>query len=182
MEVGDRERRGRLVLGAILLAVGLLALAGRAVGADAFAIGWPLLVIVPGLLLFAAAVATGGRAGSAFAVPAGVVTVTGIVLAVQNATGLWSTWAYAWALVAPGGIGIGLLVYGLLSGQRDLIRSGVPVLLTGVALFLGFGVFFEGVLGLNGAAIAGSETILAAGLVVLGALLIVGSQLGRRPR
>src|SRR5262245_28870344 len=124
------ERRGMLILGAILVIVGALALAGRSLGVDVLRIGWPLLVIGPGLLMFAAALTTGGKAGAAVAVPAGITTMTGLVLAVQNSTGLWATWAYAWALVAPGGVGMGLLVYGLLTGQRDLIRAGIPVVLT----------------------------------------------------
>ena len=79
METRRPEQRGMMVVGGMLLVVGVLALAGRAFGIDAFEVGWPLLVIVPGLLMFALAVATGGRAGSAIAVPAGIVTMTGFV-------------------------------------------------------------------------------------------------------
>jgi len=179
-ETREPQRRGMMVLGAVLLVVGVLALAGRSLGIDAFAVGWPLLIMVPGLLMFAVAVSTGGRAGSAIAVPAGIVTMTGLVLAVQNSTGLWATWAYAWALVAPGGVGIGLLVYGFLTGHREFVRAGLPVLGVGLALFLGFGFFFEGIIGLNGPAIVGAETILAGGLVVLGLVMIIGALIGRR--
>jgi hypothetical protein len=174
------ERRGMMVLGVVLVAVGVLAIAGRSLGFNAFEVGWPLLVIVPGLVMFAAAISTGGRAGSALAVPGGIVTMTGFVLAIQNSTGLWATWAYAWALVAPGGVGIGLVVYGVLTGQREFIRAGLPVLATGLALFLAFGIFFEGVIGLSGTAIVGAETLLAGGLVLLGAVLLIGGM--RRSR
>lgn len=175
------ERRGMMALGALFVVLGGLALGGRALGYDVLALGWPLFVIVPGVALFMGAVATGGRAGSALAVPGGIVTMTGLVLAVQNATDLWATWAYAWALVAPGGVGVGLLAYGLLTGQPEFSRAGLPILATGLALFLCFAVFFEGVLGLSGTAIIGADTLLAGGLVALGALILLGSLRRRAP-
>lgn len=181
METRPSEQRGMVVLGGLLLVVGILALAGRGVGIDVLELGWPLFVITPGILLLALAVSAGGAAGSAIAVPGGIVTMVGIVLAVQNATGLWATWAYAWALVAPGGVGLGLIVYGLLTGQRELVRAGLPIFGVGLGLFLGFGLFFEGVLGLNGTAVVGAETLLAGGLVVLGLVILAGGLLGRRP-
>jgi hypothetical protein len=181
METRPTEQRGMLVLGGLLLVVGALALAGRGLGVDAFELGWPLFVIVPGLLLFALAVTARGPAGAALAVPAGIVTMVGIVLAVQNATGLWATWAYAWALVAPGGIGLGLLAYGFVTGHRESVRAGLPIFGVGLGLFLGFGLFFEGVLGLNGSAFVGADSLLAGGLVVLGLVLLAGGLLNRRP-
>lgn len=181
METRPTEQRGMLVLGGLLLVVGVLALVGRGLGVDAFELGWPVLVIVPGLLLLGLAVSARGPAGAALAVPGGIVTMVGIVLAVQNATGLWATWAYAWALVAPGGVGAGLLAYGFLTGQREFVRAGLPVFGVGVGLFLGFGIFFEGVLGLNGTAIVGAESLLAGGLVVLGLVLLAGGLMNRRP-
>lgn len=180
IETRGPERRGMVIVGAMLLLVGVLALAGRSVGVDVFDLGWPLLVIVPGLLLFAAAVSTGGQGGSAIAVPAGIVTMAGLVLAFQNTTGLWATWAYAWALVAPGGVGLGIVAYGLVTEQRGVVQAGLPILGIGLALFLGFGIFFEGVLGLSGPAVIGAETLLAGGLIVLGIVLLVGGILGRR--
>ena len=52
------ERRGAIVLGAILIVVGIVFLVSNATG---FAIGaaWPLFIIVPGLILLAAAFAAG---------------------------------------------------------------------------------------------------------------------------
>jgi hypothetical protein len=176
----EPERRGMVGLGATLLVLGVLALAGRSIGFDAFDLGWPLFVVVPGPMMFAAAVSAGGRQGSAIAVPAGIITMTDLVLAFQNATDLWATWAYAWALVAPGGVGVGLSAYGFLTGQREFLRAGMPILAIGLALFLGFGILFEGVIGLNRTAIVGAETLLAGGLVVLGIVLVVGGLLGRR--
>jgi hypothetical protein len=106
--------------------------------------------------------------------------MTGLVLAFQNATDSYQTWAYAWALVAPGGVGVGLVIYGLLAGERDSLRAGVPVLISGLGLFLGFGFFFEGILGLSGARFVGFENAFAVGLVVLGVIVLVLGVVGRR--
>jgi len=53
----------------------------------------------------------------------GILTMVGVVLAVQEAYDLYQTWAYAWALVAPGGVGLGLTIYGLFTGRRDDLRA-----------------------------------------------------------
>jgi len=144
------------------------------------AIGWPLFVIVPGILLLAGSVFVGGRPGIGLAIPGGIVSMTGLVLAFQNATDTFQTWAYAWALVAPGGVGVGLVLYGLLAGERDSLRAGVPVLLTGLGLFLAFGFFFEGILGLSGARFLGFENAFAIGLIVLGVVVLGLGIVGRR--
>lgn len=176
------ERRSTFAIGIVLVVVGLAFLAVRQLGVDLTEAGWPLFVIVPGLVLFALAFVVGGRPGSGFAVGGAITTVTGLLLAFQNATGLWATWAYAWALVAPGGVGIGLLVYGTFTRQRDLALGGVWSLLVGLALFLVGAFFFESVIGLSGDRIEGLDTLLAAGVIVLGIVVVVFSLAGGRRR
>ncbi len=170
--------RGALVLGVVLIVLGALALAGRALSIDLFGIGWPVLVIAPGVALFAVAIGIGGAAGVAVAIPGGIVTMVGVVLAFQSATGLWATWAYAWALVAPGGVGLGMMLYGVVAGERDIARTGMPVLLTGLGLFIGFGLFFEGLLHLSGPDLSLGEPALAVGLVLLGVLVLLSGLVG----
>jgi hypothetical protein len=180
MSVADPTRRGTLVLGVALIIFGGLALLGRVLSIDLLGLGWPIFVVAPGLALFAAGLAVGGRAGLGLAIPGGIVTMVGVVLSFQAATGLWATWAYAWALVAPGGVGMALVLYGLLTGQPGIVRDGTPVLLTGIGLFLGFGLFFEGVLHLSGNRIPLSEPVFAAALVILGAAILLRGLVGRR--
>ena len=177
----DPARRGAIALGVVLILVGLVAIVGRAASLDVFSIGWPLFVLVPGLLMFAAAVGIGGRAGIALAIPGGIVSMVGLVLSAQAATGLWSTWAYAWALVAPGGVGVAMVVYGLLTRQREFVRLGLPVLGIGLGLFLAFGLFFEAVIHLNSLQGSGWESVLALGLIAIGLMVIVGGVVNRRP-
>jgi len=183
MQMGrNQAERGTVVLGLVLVVIGGLALLGRALSIDILGLGWPLFVLIPGIVMFAGGLAIGGRAGLALAIPGGIVSMVGIVLSVQAATGLWATWAYAWALVAPGGVGLAFLVYGLITGQPDLARNGVPILLTGLGLFVAFGLFFEGVLHLSGDALPLAEPVLATGLIILGAAILVLGVMGRRGR
>ncbi len=176
----DPERRGAIVIGVLLVLFGGLALLGNLLSYDLVAVGWPLFVVAAGLALFALGVSVGAPAGVGFAIPGGIVTMAGLVLAVQNATGLWATWAYAWALVAPGGVGLGMVAYGFLTGTRDIARGGMPPLLIGLGLFLGFGFFFEAILGLDTGTVAQVDSIFAAGFVLLGVVVIGLGLMGRR--
>jgi hypothetical protein len=164
--------RGALVVGGVLILVGLLFLAERLFEFDLGTYGWPLFVIVPGVLLLFAGLAAPVREGVGLAIAGTITTTTGLVLAFQNATDSWSTWAYAWALVGPASAGLGMAFYGLVRGVPGVASEGLRVLGVGLALFVGFGLFFEGVIGLSGEPfLIGSDylpfALIAAGLVVL---------------
>jgi hypothetical protein len=175
----DSSRRGTIVLGLALVILGGLALLGRVINVDLLGLGWPIFVLGPGIVLFVAGVAVGGKGGLGLAIPGGIVSMVGIVLAFQSATNLYGTWAYAWALVAPGGVGLAFVLYGLLTGQSDIARGGIPILLTGIGLFIGFGLFFEGVLHLSGLS-TNLDLLLAGGLVALGVAVLLLGLFGRR--
>jgi hypothetical protein len=96
-------------LGIVLVVLGLFALLVAVSGLDLTQYGWPLFVIVPGLTLLVVGFVGVGPGAS---IPGGIVTTLGLLLAYQNATGDWASWAYAWALVAPGGIGLGMYLPG----------------------------------------------------------------------
>jgi hypothetical protein len=174
------DNRGAVTLGIVLIVVGALLLVDRVVGIDLASAGWPLFVIVPGVLLLAWGVSMTGREGVGLAVGGGITTVVGLILAVQNATGLWATWAYAWALVGPGGTGLGLIAFGLTHGDEGLVSNGLRSLGSGLALFVAFGIFFEGVIGLSGTPFLSTDigpvVLIGAGVVVL----LVGLFRGRR--
>ena len=182
MGLADPERRGTIVLGLALVIFGGLALVGRALSIDFLGLGWPIFVVAPGIALFAASLAVGGRPGLALALPGGIVTMVGLVLSFQAATGRWATWAYAWALVAPGGVGVAMVLYGLFTGQGSIVREGWPVVLAGIGLFVGFGLFFEGVVHLSGDRLPIGEPVFAGALVVLGAAILLRGLLGNRAR
>jgi hypothetical protein len=172
--------RGGMIIGAILVVLGLLFLAERVVGFDLGEYGWPLFIIVPGVLVFLSSFAAPPREGSGLAVAGAITTTVGLVLAVQNVTGLYATWAYAWALVGPAATGLGLLLYGLVRGLPDLVSAGAKSLGTGLALFVGFGLFFEGVIGLSGDPFLVGSDYLPIVLIAAGGVLLVWSLLRSR--
>jgi hypothetical protein len=178
---GRRWLGGETALGGLLLLLGILVLAGQTL--DLGRVGWPVFVIVPGLGLAGLGLAATGRPGEVLAMVGGVVTMTGLVLLVQNATDRFDTWAYAWTLVLLVGSGIGRWLVGVVHGRRDLVAGGGWLIGAGLAGFLVLGVFFEVVIGLGGhrEGVAGryvlAAVLIAAGLVVLSRRLLVA----RRP-
>ena len=156
--------RGALLVGALLIVFGAVALVVRVSGVE---FGWPAWVILPGIALLIAAFAVPAPGGSGLAAAGGILTAVGAVLAVQAATGTYASWAYAWAIVAPGGVGAGLLLYGLLAHRGDIARGGLGSLVSGVVLFLIGFLFFEGVLHLNGTRFA-NLTDIAVPIVIMG--------------
>jgi hypothetical protein len=162
-----------MIFGVILILLGVLFLAERVLDINVGRYGWPLFILVPGVLLFLAALAAPPREGAGLATAAGIVTMVGVVLAIQNATNAWATWAYAWALVAPGGVGLGLTVYGLVRGVPELVSSGLRTLGAGLGLFVGFGLFFEGVIGLSGDPFLVGSDYLPIVLIGIGLVFLV---------
>lgn len=177
--VAPRQPQAGLVAGVVLVIVGSLFLLGRvtsiALGPDA----WPLWIIVPGIAMLAASLAIPPRGGLGLAIPGAIVTIVGLVLWVQATYDVYASWAYAWALVAPTGPGLGMLVYGLVRGEREIARDGLRTTLVGLGLFLGFALFFEGVIGLSGDRVAGLDQALPYVVIGLGVLLVVLSLTGR---
>jgi hypothetical protein len=137
--------------GALVIGLGLVLLGGAAllVQAGGIQVGWPAWIILPGVALIVGAIAVGGPGGSGMAAVGGIVTMVGVVLAVQDAYDLYQTWAYAWALVAPGGVGLGLAIYGLATRRWDDVRGGLGALAAGIVIFLVGFLFFEGVIDLS---------------------------------
>jgi hypothetical protein len=173
------DGRGGVVLGLVLIAIGGLLLLDRVANVDLGEAGWPLFIIVPGVLLLGWGISMPGREGVGLAVGGAITTVVGLILAVQNATGLWATWAYAWALVGPGGTGVGLLAHGLAHRDRGMVANGLRSLGSGLALFFAFGLFFEGVIGLSGPAFLSTD-IGPLILIGVGIVIVVAGLLGRR--
>ena len=162
-----------LAFGIILVAVGTVFLGLRlgniALGPDS----WPLWLIVPGLAMLVGSLFIPSRGGLGLAVPGVILAIVGGILWFQSAYGLYATWAYAWALVAPTGPGLAMLIYGAVHGDGDLALDGLRATLTGAGLFLGFGLFFEGVIGISGHRIENLDQVLPYAAIGLGILLIV---------
>ena len=136
----DSQRWGGFaVLGVLLLVGGIVAFLARQAGFDALDAvgdaGWPLFVVVPGAALLVASLFQRPPHGLALAIPGGVLTMTGLVLFYQQATGHWESWSYAWALVGPGAAGLATLVYGLVSRESKLVTVGLRLIVIAAAIF-----------------------------------------------
>jgi hypothetical protein len=177
---GRESRQGTVVLGAFLIALGAALLVSEQLNFSWERYGWPIFVIVPGLFLLLVGLAIPNEAGLGLAIPGGIITTVGLLLAFQDATGAWASWAYAWALVAPGSVGVTLSAYGLLHRRLDLLDAGLRTAASGLGLFVGFGLLFENIIGIDGdhqsTVLQNAFPLLA---VVLGALIVLMNLLPR---
>jgi hypothetical protein len=163
------------VLGVVLIAVGAAALILREVGVNLFASigpwGWPLFIIVPGLVLLVASLVPAPPRGLGFAIAGAIVTAVGSLLLYQSQTGHWESWAYAWALL-PMSAGVAMALYGAFASARGLVTNGLWLAgITGVIFAVG-AWYFEAVF-------AGTPPLLDAGnwwplaVIGVGAVLVV---------
>jgi hypothetical protein len=159
------------VLGAIALAAGLLLLVRQTAGVNFWSFAWALYWIVPGLACASVAALLGRRAAW-LAIPGYALLATGLLLFSTGLTNLWASWAYAWTLVAPGSVGIGLVFYGGLAGAPIARRTGRRLAGLGAALFLAGALVGELLLDLSGQGVGAVVALLGpALLLVVGPLL-----------
>jgi hypothetical protein len=185
MQVDDGRRwiNGEVALGGLLVLLGIVIVLGQALDLDLGRVGWPFLVITPGLALLGLGLAAPGRLGEVLATVGGVVTMAGLVLLVQNATDRFDTWAYAWTLVVLVGPGIGRWLVGVVRGRSDLAASGGWLIGAGLVAFLGLAVFFEVVVRIGGRPFGAASRYGLAALLILAGLLLLGRRLlaAKRP-
>jgi hypothetical protein len=168
-------------VGVLLVVVGLAFLVLEQFKFDFGRYGWPVYVIAPGLVLLLIGLAIPHEGGLGAAIPGGIITTVGLVLAYQEATGAYATWAYAWALVAPGAVGLTLTLYGLLHRRTDLLDAGLRTAAVGLSLFVGFGLFFENVIGLDeGRSTSDLHSALPLLAIGLGVIIVIVNLLPRR--
>lgn len=160
-------------VGVGLVVVGALFLAAQSIGLALGQYAWPLFVIAPGLLFFVLMGYFGREAGF-LAIPGSIVTASGALLFVTNLFDVWSVWSYAWTLVTPFSVGVGLWIWGAYAHNPELRRAGGIVMTVGLVLFAAFGFFFEVVLGIGALhAIGLSRVVFPAVLVLLGLWLVL---------
>jgi hypothetical protein len=168
-----RRSGSGIALGVVLVVVGAFYLVVQVAGVDLSSFGWPLFVIIPGLTLLIVGFVS---LGTGAAIPGGILTMVGLVLAYQNSTGYWTSWAYAWALVAPGGVGLGLFLQGLRERNDSLIRQGRSLMFIAALIFMVGFVFFESILNISG---INDQPLVKAALpalfIVIGILLLARS-------
>ncbi len=168
MNNNEQHERNTRALGLLLLAVGAWILVARFIHIDVEAWLWPFWIIVPGGLIMALGFRDTHRSNEGLVTFGSIVAVTGIILFIQNITGQWQSWAYAWALLFPGSIGLGQYLWGKRAGDVTEVHKGEKTMQVALVLFVAFGLFFEVVLGIGGFHLG------TAGRIVVPVLLIAG--------
>jgi hypothetical protein len=169
-----QSRPQSTVLGGLLVLVGAILLAAQFVRVDVGHYGWPLFVIAPGIVILFLALTARGAVGEGLAILGSIITVSGLILLYQNATDHFESWAYAWALVFPGAIGIGMILYGLKAGRPGNVRTGTRLAGIGLVVFLVGAAFFEGVIGIGGYHLDHTAGVAVGAIIIaLGALILV---------
>ena len=139
----NRSNAGALIGGALLIAFGLLSLAGNIFRWVDWGLLWPFIVIGIGALFFVAMFA-GGKSAAGFAVPGSIVGGIGLVLFYENVTQHWEMMSYFWTLIIFF-VGLGIYIMGLYGENEAQRKSGSGVMKVGVILFIIFGALFESI-------------------------------------
>jgi len=175
-----KRNNGALVAGSILILFGLLALLGQLFrGFNFWDRLWPFVIIGFGLLFFVGML-LGGKSVAGLAIPGSIITMLGLMMLVQNLTGYWESWAYAWTVLLIA-IGLGIFIMGLYSGSEGPRRSGLRLMKTGLILFIIFGAFFELIFSAT-QPFGLRQVVFPAALILVGIYLILDRSglLGRR--
>ena len=170
------------IVGLILVAAGIFAFVAREAGFDPFSvIDWPLFIIVPGLVLVAAAVLVPRPDGIGFAIAGSIVTSIGLLLWYQNASDHWESWAYAWALIGPGAAGLALFLYGAWTHAADQVSGGLRLMGISAILFVAGLLFFETIFQ-SGRLPVDLGDAWPVVLVAIGVVIVLGALLGGASR
>jgi hypothetical protein len=149
------HQRNNIVAGVLLLGLGLLLLIGQTFRLNIFDlfenwnIAYPLYIVTPGIVLMAIGV-FGGRNLVGFTILGSIALVSGGVLAFQEATNSYQTWAYLWALVFPGSIGLAMTLQSFVTQDSQQRKSGLSMVAVALVLTLIGWSFFEGAVNLSG--------------------------------
>lgn len=131
---GPSQRRAgsSVALGVVLVVLGLFALLVQFTGFDPGG-SWPLFIVIPALTLLVVGFVS---LGTGALIPGAILTVIGLILAYMNATQDWPAWAFAWPLVAPGGVGLGIWLQGLRNHDAQLLRQGRVLMFVALLIFM----------------------------------------------
>jgi hypothetical protein len=164
----NRSHIGSLVAGAVLVAIGLMSLAGQFFrNFDFWGMIWPFFIIGLGALFFVAMFAT-GKSAAGLAIPGSIITVIGLILFLQNLSDHWESWSYGWTVILIA-VGLGIFIMGWYAEIPGQQQSGIRLMKVGGILFIIFGGFFEMLFN----SFALSKFVFPAALILLGAYLLI---------
>jgi hypothetical protein len=175
--MGENRNRSSIIFGVVLVLLGLFFLFSQFVNmVFNIRIGqytWPLIILFPGALLYLFAFFTNEETGRALVIPGSIISAVGLLLFLQNVTGFWASWAYAWAFIFPTSVGLGQVVYGLLRNQDELVRKGWNLAKVGGVILLAGFTFFELLIGISGFRFFGLRGFCFPAVLILGGLIFI---------
>ncbi|MCB8953708.1 MAG: hypothetical protein H6650_17010 [Ardenticatenales bacterium] len=145
-----RGTNSNLLLGGILIALGILFLLGELFDIRLGAYAWPFFILIPGSVILMLGLGISDDSGGGLTIAGTIITTVGLLLLLQNITGLWASWSYAWALVAPTSVGLAQLLYGRRHHRDKMVADGQNLIRIGLIMFVVGFVFFELVIGISG--------------------------------
>ncbi|MBN1313372.1 MAG: hypothetical protein JXB30_18340 [Anaerolineae bacterium] len=142
MTQSSERGRPNFIIGLMLIGLGALFLLGQVFRVNTWQLMLPFFFVLPGILFFVG-MTLGGKAAGPLAIPGSIVTTAGLLLFFQGFTDYYQSWAYAWALIFPTSVGVGLMIHGMYSDEPRLVDTGRRWLAIGLIVFLAAGAFFE---------------------------------------
>jgi hypothetical protein len=168
----QRRVGSSVALGVVLVVLGLFALVVQVTGFDAGG-SWPLFVLIPGLTLLVIGFIS---LGTGALIPGAILTVIGLILAYQNYSQDWTSWAFVWPLVAPGGVGLGVFLQGVRNRDAHLLRQGRVLMFVALLIFMIGFVIFGAVFDIGGVNYGWfGKAALPALLILVGIVLLARS-------
>ncbi len=145
---------------------------------------WQMRIIAGGLIVFIVGLVLPDSTGEGLSGLGFVMAAVGALLWYQESTGIWSSWAYAWALVFPAAGGLAGIIHGTVHANWRHVRDSFGSLVFGLVTFLVLGFVFERWLGVGGFGLDRiASWIPGAVLLGLGVLvLFTGVPYGSRER
>ena len=169
--MNEKRNLGTLIVGAVLICMGILALFERLFeGTRFWGTIWPLIIIGFGAMFFLA-MFLAGKNFAWLAIPGSIILANGVMLFLQNLTGNWETWSYSWTVILMS-VGVGIFIMGAWQGDVSRRRAGLRVFEVGAILFVIFGSFFEMIFSL-GAPASIRGYIFPIGLILLGLYMVI---------
>ena len=160
------QNRSNLIIGVILILAGGIFLLAQVTGLVDLGSTWPMVIIGVGAIFFIGMV-MGGKSTAALAIPGSIIVTVGLILLVQNITGWWESWSYAWALIVAA-VGIGITIAGAWGDDAAMRKNGLEVAKTGLILFVVFGAIMQIIFYFTGISTIGNLLFWSALLAVVG--------------
>ena len=145
----SESRLSQILFGSFLIVVGGTFLLASLLNIQIGVYIWPFFMIFPGLFLIGYAMVNEAK-GEPSVIIGSILTAVGTLLFLQTIFGFWASWVYAWALVAPTAVGLGLWLWGIRFNRSESIKSGKDLTKIGLFLFVVLGIFFELIIGISG--------------------------------